>query len=62
MEEGAEAMLDFSIVYALDKVDTGWRCHALCNGVGLGRVQPFIEAQCTYLQAKPSHCNKNTNS
>jgi hypothetical protein len=26
--------------------------------VGLGRVQPFIEAQFTYLQAKPSHCNK----
>jgi hypothetical protein len=60
--QSAGAMLNFSIAYALDKVNTGWRCHALCNGVGLGRIQPFIEAQCTYLQAKPSHCNKNTYS
>jgi len=43
MEEGAGAMLDFSIAYALDKVNTGWRCHALGNGVGLGRVQPFFD-------------------
>ena len=58
MEEGVGALLDFSIAYALDKVNTGWRCHALCNGVGLGLVQPFIEAQCTYFQAKLSHCKK----
>ena len=54
-------MPDFSIGHAFYNVNTSCRCHAMCNGVGLGRVQPFIEAQFTYLQAKPSHCNENTN-
>jgi len=34
MGEGAGAMLDFSIAYALNMVNTGWQWHALCNGVG----------------------------
>jgi hypothetical protein len=62
MEGGAGAMLDFSIALAINEVNEGCWCRALCNWVGLERVQPFIEAQFTCLQAKPSHCNKNTSS
>jgi len=52
MEGGAGAILDFSIAHAINEVNEGCWCCALCNGVGLERVQPFIEAQFTCLQAK----------
>ena len=56
-------MPDFSIALAFYNVNTGCQCHALCNGVGLGRVQPFIETQFTYIfKLNQAIAIKNTNS